>query len=371
MLKLVKQVVSVLPRKDGNGWKLQKTHELLLIPHFTTRFGHPQNYDSGPGESALKRCAKRPARTSQKRRQDEFLRQVSCRVDDVEVIEQFHNITGGSSRRRAEIFRRVDQRRMALESRLAAELTNLEEEGNSTSDLSHSDDEDVATGLVYRLFRMDILPDGYRFSLNNGHSDNVPIIAKDALAKFVHRAFGGSPHIQSVTVQAFSEGLRTTTHKTTTFRSHFNYQSNGAWYDWALVNWEEDEVDDDQSDVISSTLLPAKILSIFQLSVQTSRWECLSEEQRCVATLPHVLLHCTSKIHRSNDPIGDSVLTRKYYLEYKCNGNALLRVAPFDALEELVLVTETTPGVHEHLHKLEERAVRLCLERERHWPGFF
>ena len=89
MKKVIEQVVSTLPRKDGNGWKLQKTHELLHLPHFTSRFGHPQNYDSGPGESALKQHAKKPARTSQKRSPDEFIRQVSSRIDDVEVIQRF------------------------------------------------------------------------------------------------------------------------------------------------------------------------------------------------------------------------------------------------------------------------------------------
>jgi hypothetical protein len=64
--ELISMIVSRIPRAKGNGWDLQKLHELLHIPLDMTMFGCPSNWDAGPGESSLKYWAKRPASTALK-----------------------------------------------------------------------------------------------------------------------------------------------------------------------------------------------------------------------------------------------------------------------------------------------------------------
>ena len=41
------------PRNEGNGWKLQKLHEILHLPIDVTNFGSPKNFDTGIMENRL------------------------------------------------------------------------------------------------------------------------------------------------------------------------------------------------------------------------------------------------------------------------------------------------------------------------------
>jgi len=65
-----------LPRNEGNGWTIQKFHELHHVPSDVRRFGSPQNFDTSIGESSLWWWGKDPARVAQMRNPQEFLRQV-------------------------------------------------------------------------------------------------------------------------------------------------------------------------------------------------------------------------------------------------------------------------------------------------------
>jgi hypothetical protein len=68
------------PRKKGNGWKLQKFHDLLHLALDMERFGPPSNFDAGPMESGLRYWAKLPADTSQMRGYNTFAKQVAART---------------------------------------------------------------------------------------------------------------------------------------------------------------------------------------------------------------------------------------------------------------------------------------------------
>ena len=57
-------LIRVLPRQSGNGWCIQKFHELLHVSHFMVQFGSPSNWDAGPGESSLKTFAKKTGQHS-------------------------------------------------------------------------------------------------------------------------------------------------------------------------------------------------------------------------------------------------------------------------------------------------------------------
>ena len=90
--QLLEMVQQRLPREVGNGWKLQKFHEIMHLPDDISRFGTPRNTDAGPGERSLKHFAKKPASTSQKR-SEVFLGQVACRLHEVAMIAKAKRIT--------------------------------------------------------------------------------------------------------------------------------------------------------------------------------------------------------------------------------------------------------------------------------------
>jgi len=63
---LLSTIKEFTPRNHGNGWKLQKIHEILHLPIDIYMFGSPQNYDNSPTEHGLIETAKRPADHVQK-----------------------------------------------------------------------------------------------------------------------------------------------------------------------------------------------------------------------------------------------------------------------------------------------------------------
>ena len=65
--KMLAMVRWYTPRKKGNGWKLQKFHDILHLALDMERFSPPCNFDAGPHESGLCYWAKLPALTSQRR----------------------------------------------------------------------------------------------------------------------------------------------------------------------------------------------------------------------------------------------------------------------------------------------------------------
>jgi hypothetical protein len=69
-----------MPRCTGNGWKIQKFHDLIHLSKDMAMFGSPLNFDAGPYESSLRFWAKRMAITSQKRGDKIFAKQVGDRI---------------------------------------------------------------------------------------------------------------------------------------------------------------------------------------------------------------------------------------------------------------------------------------------------
>ena len=88
VIRMLAMVRFYMPRKKGNGWKIQKFHDILHLALDIERFGPPSNYDAGPGESGLKIWTKLPALTLQKRGYNTFLRQVGSRVFKTQCISK-------------------------------------------------------------------------------------------------------------------------------------------------------------------------------------------------------------------------------------------------------------------------------------------
>ncbi len=82
------------PRKKGNGWKLQKFHDILHLAVDIERFGPPSNFDAGPHESGLRFWAKLPALTSQKRGYNLFAMQVAARTYEYQCFAKAMRANG-------------------------------------------------------------------------------------------------------------------------------------------------------------------------------------------------------------------------------------------------------------------------------------
>lgn len=88
MRRMLSMVNLYLPRKTGNGWKLQKVHDLLHLAEDTDRFGSARNFDAGIGESHLRPFAKLYALTALKKGYVSFLKSVAKRAEEFEAVQK-------------------------------------------------------------------------------------------------------------------------------------------------------------------------------------------------------------------------------------------------------------------------------------------
>ena len=83
-----------MPRKSGNGWKIQKFHDIMHLAIDMERFGSPKNFDAGPLESSLRYWAKFPALTAQTRGYNTFVKQVAERLNEFQAFAKARRETG-------------------------------------------------------------------------------------------------------------------------------------------------------------------------------------------------------------------------------------------------------------------------------------
>ena len=241
--------------KKGNGWRIQKFHDILHLALDMERFGPPSNFDAGPHESGLKIWAKLPAQTSQKRGYNVFVGQVAARVFEFQCMSKamrHHGIKGLRDKP-------VDK---------AMEDLQVRHHDDTTASLSP-----VLGGTTYRVYNTPPPVQTNDGKENNSSSvvgeerltDGVGIfqqserISRDKRTK---SQFTVHPVVENFlrwqppdepNVMARTEGssqfweLKTECRltppdddKRITLRCHPNYQNEGPWYDWVLVNFQTD-----------------------------------------------------------------------------------------------------------------------------------
>lgn len=238
VIRMLAMVRFYMPRKKGNGWKIQKFHDILHLALDIERFGPACNFDAGPGESGLKIWAKLPAMTSQKRGYNTFLLQVASRVHEHQCIStalRSHGVKGN-----------VD----AALDRAIADLENAGV-GETCEDRTAR-----LGGTTYRV---------YGRNPNAGaNSDPLPVSEKVSKDKRNKGSFHVHPSIenflrwqpiQNPSVLAKSGNgskgpyweLKTEcsmvpedSNRRILLRCHPNFQNEGPWYDWVLVNFSTD-----------------------------------------------------------------------------------------------------------------------------------
>jgi len=373
---LIEHIKQVIPRDRGNGWKKQKLHEWLLLPSNIDNFGHPQNFDTNRGENHLKTHAKKLSRTVNKNNVDNFQRGCAERAQEQQNLNAVFKELGQ---------KRIMERKMERERTLCL-MDNI----NQPCTKSAEDDNPVTTNklhlwemkvsLMKRFIRSAKKNPKERLYLkqrsvrmvgsNKTNCVSISNLVFEALEDFLNQDMmvEGKERIaayrsllcnrQHVTVHGFSENEHKFRGKDTLLRSHPNYQSSGLWYDWVHVNWWNEEEQ-------CNMKVPAKILCLFN---HPTTKEAMG------------VFHCTD--WRSSDDYnqGDTVLTRRYHLEYtripgrQGGYKPNLRVCEMDCVLGAIYAFQNSPGFNEMLldeHLLKKSEVIVVLDRKDCWGELF
>ena len=310
------------PRMSGNGWKLQKFHEILHIVDSILLFGSPSNWDAGIGERGLKDWAKIPSGTAQRRGQASFNLQTALRNAEAQAMKTAMaamGIVGGSPRHRV----------------------------CGTSYFSNNVTSQAPEQLVIGLpkFRIQFMTGTGQATgewlgkrKQRGHVEVHPLLLDFFTRLNKQRDVGnnGEP------IMGFTEYRRSGI----LFRAHPNYRSEGPFYDWANIQWEGyDE------------LIPAKILAFFQYSHRT-------EETFAV-------------VHSAKEKLEhNSVFVTRWEMDYTGNTTITpkLFVVPADSIEERIFAVEELPGLYQSVTGQSniERARRvLVISKMQKWSSEF
>ena len=292
--ELLSHLAETIPRNCGEGWHLQKFHEITHVVRNMCQFGMPVNYDTGPCENALIHFAKKPSKTAQKRGHSKFLQQTSLRLEEAAFMRTVHN-------------------------KIRSAKPRAEHPMESHHDVDST--EGVPSKLIgYPSFHVGVGDTGklsqYEW-LGKVNPQIHPIIMK-GLEDYIRETGSSAEYIHGYTLYE-RDGNR--------IRAHPNFCSEGSWYDWVMVKYETEGGED---------FFPSKVLSFFTVD---------GKEE--IFALTH-----TVHVHRGQ--LDQSILTQKYFLEYFKDSKKnqllpLLRVVSVDTFHEPVFVVEENPGLHERL----------------------
>jgi hypothetical protein len=214
-----------------NGWKIPKFHEHTHLVSSIERYGSPKNFNAGPCENHHIATCKRPARTAQKRHKV-FTLQAAERLAENGVIE--HSV-----------------RKMAHSHNLPQRLSNMISSVGQISEERLQNEQESENYFQYggscnhssTFFLGNFAPDGstrlYLRSRDDSASSPPRVMfgAPSSLLDYLKHEYyenGDLDQPRHKELQFVSEYVRA---EKTRYRAHWDYRKEGAWMDWALVNW--------------------------------------------------------------------------------------------------------------------------------------
>ena len=336
MMVLIKEYV---PRVQGTHWKLQKFHDLLHVASDMMKYGSPQNWDAGPGESSLKYWSKVPAKTCQKKGYKSFNKQVASRVTERQTMSRAKNAMCASGLFGNFRFRtnmEIKKPEPTVGPIIPTNAVPVFNHSSPTFVVNEEEDSDGQTTMWpsrKRKSTVDINPLVYDYFV-----ENIP-----------HQ-----PDDEDITLEGVSEvkiGPKL-------FRAHPDYHSEGEWYEWVWVKYgrpndlpwkchKPNGLKDNDAFGPSrrNDVVPAKVLS-FAKGAKDGK--------------PKAIIHACD-FRESN--LQDSVLTEEWFLEYdnvekkkrrthsrliKTNRprNAVIRSIDCSDIVGRAFVVEEMPGIH-------------------------
>ena len=367
--EMIKMLKTALPRQKGNGWKLQKVHNLLHFVTFIDKFGSVRNFDTACCEKNHKWLSKCPACTAQKKH-GVFLPQTAERVTDHLTIRRACSRVGIlPDKRYRENMSFVDDDDQAEEINLAA-MFDANHIGNApVGPVDHKNNELV--GAKFKLVKVTNHP--IRFlHWWNGSKDWVSAKHEydlwEPYRNFVLNKFSDYP-----VIHGFTEVQR----KGITFRSHPNYRRAGPWIDWCTVNYEP--MGNVPSKIVGFVLAvthvngnavpdsaglwedddpppDSELVDIVSLTVNENGTR---HESKLTGEVHAVIHTCDSpRLHERSD----TEFMDRWDLEYDPETKEpVLRCVPLRSIVSPIFVVEEFPGIHEikpksagiyHIHEM-------------------
>ena len=323
---MLDMLVTYLPRRTGNGWKIQKFHDLIHLSKDMAMFGSPQNFDAGPYESSLRFWAKRMSQTAQKRGYKIFAKQVGDRIFEYHCMGKARRDMGimgdedglpGPKKLRVLLEGPI----RFLESKPVFEIVT-DPATQVVSCTWHAGDDKKRLGCV------DVHPAIIRY-FSDGPSDNADEHAPRY--GYTRLAIGDL-----------------------TYRAHPNYMNDGPWYDWSYVPFDRNLKDYpfSTSEAVGSPLDgPAVGTPLYGPEFIPVKILCFLGDGSGNGDTSMALVHCCEW---GDNNFEDSVLAEVWNLEYapptkeeKNYRKAVIRCVHTTSLIGRFFVVEETPGVRE------------------------
>ena len=209
---------------DTNQWCLQKMLELVHFLEDVLDYGPASGFSTETGERGLKKWAKAPAKTAQKRSDEVFSRQVCMRIHESVLINKIADAHP------------LDTDVVDNEGLVIAEVQLRC--ANFVVDLHQ-------TAIVTRV-------------LSSGKAHGIQIDFPEVVVAWFETQF--LDREREIRIQLYTEILLPSGvdgQPGTLLRAHPNYQSEGPWYDYALTRYDEENRED-------SPTYPCKIACFFK-----------------------------------------------------------------------------------------------------------
>ena len=400
--RMLSMVRWYMPRKKGNGWKLQKFHDLLHLAVDIERFGPPSNFDAGPQESGLRHWAKLPALTSQMRGYNTFSAQVAARTFEYLCFATALRKNGFKSSRDKNLGIRDSKQKETEEPVVGGTKYRV----YNSKPREEDESQPSAGGTNYRLTK------AFTKKSAKSHFSVSPVIEdflrwqpkQDCECIFLQESGGESFwELQTEVSMVIPD-----TKERVTLRCHPNFRNEGPWYDWVIVRFDTKDTQYQRDTVASRNsflrnggkkkdwdpiqgnqqyddgFVPCKILGIAQNP----------KNKKDVRLLVHGCQFRTSQIHTRYDTVLLEFWQLAYhnrYADLPAEFRQLRKqeLPPNERFQHLVphlswitidnvystcLVIEEEPGIHEvaPINKEGEQKNWVMLVRGHgSWPGEF
>jgi hypothetical protein len=196
---------------DSNQWCLQKMLELVHFLEDVLDFGPASGFSTETGERGLKKWAKAPAKTAQKRSDEVFSRQVCMRIHESVLINRIADAHP--------LDKDIIEEEVAANTEVQLRCANFVVELHQTA-------------IVTRV-------------LSSGKNHGIQIDFPKVIIAWFAKHFldpGREIRIQLYTEIVLPSGVDG--QPGTLLRAHPNYQSDGPWYDYALTTYNEEHRED-------------------------------------------------------------------------------------------------------------------------------
>jgi hypothetical protein len=330
MLRTIKRVI---PRTQGQGWNIQKFHELLHVPMDVEMFGSPKNFDTGIMENRLIHVGKHNSKNTQKRGPQTYTRQLGLRIQE---------------------------QQMFAKTKRCLDIQELNYETDTLED-------DAVNGVAQYVTRT---------------SKDKPCYRVEMEGRFLRVCWLTSTrrdvpepvllHLKTIMNENHLEKLDIYTeiqHNGKTYRGHPNYRGGGPWYDWGAVRFTASPEDlrrqaEDRREGIYTAYppghYPSKIFCFFYINNQL-----------------HFVCQTTSTKLSSTE---DSCLTERWNLQYRPRrvgqGNNVANIyVPMlehhhvTCIHERLYVIEESPGFHDV--QGEHSSLVVVVKNRLLWPRYF